>query len=329
MSTENAVLNELLAGASLEAPAHWVTAQPALSGLLPAGTQVYVPHPPGSDFQDTVAAVAALADAGLCPVPHLPVRTIGSTGQAHERLSALAFAGADALLLIAGDQDRPSGPYASTLDLLESGLLAEYGFHKLGVAGHPEGHRRVSDAELARALAVKKDYAAATGSVMWIVTQFLFSAESALTWLHRVREDAHPLPIRIGLPGPTHLRTLLAYAARCGVGVSATFLARHTGTLRLLGGWSPEPVMRELAGKRASADGPLFSGLHFFPFGGVARCAEWITELRTRTSDVEVAAPKVRDQAWIDNRVSAAGQTCAYDETPAASACWAMKESDQ
>jgi hypothetical protein len=50
-----------------------------------------------------------------------------------------------------------------------------------------------------------------------------------------------------------------------------------------------------------------------------------ITELRTRTSDVEVAAQMVHDQTWINSRVSAAGQACAYDETPAASAYWAMK----
>lgn len=280
MSTDPAILQALLADASLEASPRWVVGQPAVLDWLPAGTQVYLPHHPGADYRHTVDAAATLTATGLRPVPHFPVRSIGSTAEARRRLAALAGAGANALLLIAGDDDHPAGPYASTMDLLEAGLLVEHGFHSLGVAGHPEGHSRVSSADLLHALAVKRDYAVATGTAMWVVTQFLFSADSALAWLRRMREIVDPLPIRMGLPGPTSLSTLLGYAKRCGVGASARFFVRRMDTVRLLGSWSPEPVVRELAEHGLSTEGPLFSGLHFYPFGDVARCARWLGDMR-------------------------------------------------
>lgn len=319
MSTEQSALKALLAGASYEALPQWVTTQPSLGALLPAGAQVYLPYHANADFQDTVVAAAVLAAAGLRPVPHFPVRTIASRQQATERLAALAFAGADTLLLIAGDQDRPAGPFESTLDMLETGFLAEYGFYGLGVAGHPQGHRRIPDAELARALALKKDYATATGTQMWVVSQFLLSAESGFDWLYRMRDALDPLPIRIGLPGPTGLRTLLSYAARCGIGASAKFLARQAGVTRLLGGWSPEAMIHELVDGRLSADGALFTGLHFYPFGNVAYCAEWVADLGARSADTGLGAHP---------RPSTAADIHAYDQDQATATCWATTESD-
>lgn len=331
MSTEHATLRDLLAGASLEATPQWVSKQPPLRTLLPPAMPVYLPYHPKVDYQETVDAVGVLAAAGLCPVPHFPVRAIASREQARDRLAALAYAGADALLLIAGDQDEPAGPYANTMDLLETGFLAEHGFYRLGVAGHPEGHRRVSEEELARALAVKRDYAAATGTQMWVVTQFLLSAESAIGWLSRMREAIDPLSIHIGVPGPTRLRTLLSYAAQCGVGASAKFLTRQAGVTRLLGGWSPEGLVRELADRGLSSEGRLFSGLHFYPFGDVARCAEWISDLRARIAEEEEEgnAQALRAPACFAGPASIAGEARASDDTQAATACWATTESER
>ncbi|MDZ7770506.1 MAG: methylenetetrahydrofolate reductase [Woeseiaceae bacterium] len=229
---------------------------------------------------DTVAACRQLAAAGMQAVPHLPARAVRSAAELEDWLGALSAAGSSQLLLIAGDRATAAGPYASTLDILTSGLLLEHGFRRIGVAGHPEGHPSVADAELDWALKFKRNYAMATDSDVWIVTQFVFSSARTIDWLRRVRETVNPLPIRIGLPGPAKLRTLLAYAAQCGVSASARVLRNRPDAARLLGRWTPDGLARDFAQSGADTGRPLFSGFHMFPFGGVTATADWLDSLR-------------------------------------------------
>lgn len=274
------LLAALAGDASLEVtPAHVLDGR-LPEGLLPLGTRVYVPYLPSADYGDTVAACRRLNAAGMQAIPHLPARAVQSATELDDWLGALAAAGSSQLLLIAGDRETAAGPYASTLDILTSGLLLEHGFRRIGVAGHPEGHPSVADAELDWALAFKRDYATATGSDVWIVTQFVFSSARTTDWLRRVRETASPLPIWIGLPGPAKLRTLLAYAAQCGVSASARVLRNRPDAARLLGRWTPDGLARDFAQLSADAGRPLFSGFHVFPFGGVRASADWLQGLR-------------------------------------------------
>ena len=165
--------------------------------------------------------------------------------------------------------------------VLETGLLAERGFPRIAVAGHPEGHAAVDSATLDAALAAKVEYAQATGTELRVVTQFLFSATAALDWLTRVK-DRHPgLSVHLGLAGPTRLATLISYAAHCGVGASARILKRNPGAARLLAEWTPDGLLKELV-RLCTADrdgGMLFDGLHVYPFGGLERSAAWLREL--------------------------------------------------
>lgn len=272
-------LAALARGASLEVTPALVLGGRLPEGLLPAGTSVYVPYLPSADYRDTVAACRQLTAAGMQAVPHLPARAVRSATELEDWLGALSAAGSSQLLLIAGDRETAAGPYASTLDILTSGLLLEHGFRRIGVAGHPEGHPSVGDAELDWALAFKRDYATATRSDVWIVTQFVFSSARTTDWLRRVRETAGSLPIWIGLPGPAKLRTLLAYAAQCGVSASARVLRNRPDAARLLGRWTPDGLARDFAQLSADADRPLFSGFHIFPFGGVTASADWLHSL--------------------------------------------------
>jgi len=274
-------LTALASGASLEVTPAQVQAGRVTAGLLPAGTRVYVPYLPSADYHDTVAACRQLAAAGMQAVPHLPARAVRSATELEDWLGALSAAGSSQLLLIAGDRAAAAGPYDSTLDILTSGLLLTHGFRRIGVAGHPEGHPSVADAELDWALAFKRDYAAATGSEVWIVTQFVFSSARTIDWLRRVRETVGPLPIWIGLPGPAKLRTLIAYAAQCGVSASARVLRNRPEAARLLGRWTPDGLARDFAQISADTGQPLFSGIHVFPFGGVTASADWLRRLRT------------------------------------------------
>ncbi len=273
-------LGALARDASIEVTPALVLGRRLPEGLLPAGTRVYVPYLPSADYRDTVAACRKLSADGMQAVPHLPARAVRSATELEDWLGTLSAAGSSQLLLIAGDRATPAGPYAGTLDILASGLLLKHGFHRIGVAGHPEGHPSVTDAELDRALAFKRDYATATGSDVWVVTQFVFSSARTTGWLRRVRETAGSLPIWIGLPGPAKLRTLLAYAAQCGVSASARVLRNRPDAARLLGRWTPDGLARDFAQLGADTSRPLFSGFHVFPFGGVTAAAAWLHSLR-------------------------------------------------
>lgn len=265
-------LASLARTASIEATPRQVLAAENLAGLRPAGGAVYVPFLPGADFADSLAACQRLQAAGLTPVPHLPARAIASRDQARDWLAALAETGVNRLMLIAGDRTTASGPFADTPALLASGLVAEHGFFDLGVAGHPDGHPQASRGALSEAMRFKQDYAQASGSRLWVVTQFAFEVHPILDWLDEAGPELAPWPIYLGLPGPTRLKTLLAYAAQCGVGASARALKRQPGTARLLRPWTPDRLVHALAGHHPAR----FAGLHLFPFGGLQRSVDWL-----------------------------------------------------
>jgi methylenetetrahydrofolate reductase (NADPH) len=273
-------IRTLARSASIEVTPARILGGQALSTLLPSGMSVYVPFLPRADVRDTVAACRRLIADGMVPVPHLPPRAVRSRAAMRDWLSALRDARVDALLLIAGDRREAAGPWPGTVDLLESGLLLEHGFRRLGIAGHPEGHPSLPVAVLERALAAKRDYARATGTELWIVTQFLFSTHPALAWLQRTREQTGSLPVRVGIPGPARLKTLIAYAAQCGVSASARVLRKRPGAARLLARWTPDGLLRDLAHCNAADVRGLFDGVHLFPFGGVEDCAAWLRALR-------------------------------------------------
>lgn len=288
-------LRDLARGASVEVLANKVPSPDVLAGLLPRGAAVYVPFPPRGRWPETVAACERALAAGTRPVPHLVARAARSRDELGEWLAALVEAGVDAVMLVAGDGAAPAGPYADTLAVLDDGLLAEHGVRRLGVTAYPEGHPLAGPADLAEALRRKTEYARATGSELWLVTQFAFSPDPVLAWLARTREAGCALPVRIGVPGPVALRTLVGYAVRCGVAASARAVMRTPGVARLAGRWSPDPIARALASHLA-ADETAPAGetapavaLHVFTFGGLAASAEWLSRLRATEPGGEAA----------------------------------------
>lgn len=269
-------LAELASSASVEVTPVQIERAGPLSGLLEPGRAVYVPYLPDANYEATVAACRGLVADGLVPVPHLPARAFRSRHELADRLAELTAAGVDAALLIAGDRAVPAGPFADTLAVLESGVLEGSGIRRIGVAGHPEGHPAAHRRELDRALRVKQDWARGTGSEMWIVTQFAFTAKPVVHWLKRLAGLGCDLPVRAGLPGPASFRTLAAYARQCGIGASGRLLTRRPGTARLLAPWTPERLARDLAQHRVEYPQTPLGGLHVFPFGGVVKAVNWL-----------------------------------------------------
>ncbi len=272
----NARLAALLRAATLEVYSRHAPDQMA-SGLS-RGTDVYVSYLPGDDMMKRVDIAAALRAGGYNPVLHVPARQMLSRDFLDDFLAAAANAARiDRVLLIAGDSTRPRGPFADSLQVLQSGSLQKHGVRVVDVAGHPEGNAGLNADELIRVLIAKRDAARAAGLDMGIVTQFCFDPHPVAEWLQATHAAGIECPIRIGLAGPANPATLLKFALRCGVGNSVSALQKHVGTIgRLLRDTGPEGVVRGLADVLAGDAGARVAGFHFFPFGGVQKTVAWI-----------------------------------------------------
>jgi methylenetetrahydrofolate reductase (NADPH) len=267
---------DFLHGFSMEATRLTASDIDALKSTLPRGTLVYLTAVPGKPQDEQTETAVRVRAAGFEPVPHLAARGIESRGTLDETLARMAKeAGVRRVLAIAGDCDRPKGPFTSAIELIDSGLLQRHGIAEVGIAGYPEGHPRIAQDVLDRALVAKIEAAEQTGLSVQIVTQFAFDARTVVAWLARLRDLGIEHPVRIGMAGPTSLSTLLRYAQRCGVRASAQGLMRQAGLVKhLLGTSAPDGIIRPLAD--ATADGRLGRvAAHFFSFGGVAATARW------------------------------------------------------
>ena len=266
----------LLAGASLELSSRDPAEIDECAALLDPGTAVYISMPPGQTYHGNVALAARLRRAGFRPVPHVAARRIASRDALGEYLArAAGEAGVDSALVIAGDSDRPSGPFDSSRALLETGLFQRHGVVRIGVAGYPEGHPRIAETALETELTAKKVLARGAGLDLQVVTQFCFESEPILAWAAKMK--GHGLPVRVGLPGPASLPRLLRFAALCGIGNSVRALkTRPRAITRLLVEAGPEAVVRDIARPR----GAVIAGVHFFCFGGLSRTARWLRALQ-------------------------------------------------
>ena len=266
----------LLAGASLELSSHDPAEIDACSDSLEPGAAIYISMPPAQTYPGMVALAARLKRAGFRPVPHFVARRFADRAALEDVIvRAVGEAAVDSALVVAGDLAQASGPFESSLALLETGLFQRHGIVNIGVAGYPEGHPVIADAALDAALAAKAALAQGAGLNLQVLTQFCFEAQPVLDWA--ARHKTLGLPLRIGLAGPASLTRLLRFAARCGVGNSVRALrARPAAISRLLTEAGPETLVRALANQSA----PPVAGVHFFCFGGLLRAARWLRAVR-------------------------------------------------
>jgi len=251
------------------------------SDIVPAATRLYIAHIPGTNPQDTAKLAARLRNEGMEPVPHVVGRRIASLAALDEILARLSGeAGVTQVLVVAGDNATPEGALTSGLEIIESGLLEKYNIRTIGVAGHPEGHKEVADPILRDALKRKNAYAERTGANVYVVTQFAFSADPVIAWERSHSADIGKLPVTVGLPGLATAKTLLKYAMDCGVGASLTaFSKRYASLTKLLTVSAPDDSIVALARYKETTPESHFNALHFFPFGGFKKTADWANKV--------------------------------------------------
>ncbi len=250
--------------------------------LIPAETPIAVTYLPGEEVDARVAATIAVRELGFEPMPHFSARRITSEDDFEAYLKAVVEkAGVRRCFIVAGDPPEPQGPYFDTMALIATGAFERAGIQAIGIGGHPEGHPNMSEAECWAVLQTKVREIESRGMAPLVVTQFGFDADAFLVWLKELRARGIMCPVRIGIPGPAGIKRLLAFAARCGVGASASVMKKYGVSItNLLGTAGPDKLVDAFANGLGEAHGRV--RLHFYPFGGLTKTLEWINEYNRR-----------------------------------------------
>ena len=270
-----------------------------LAEQFPAGTHVSITFLPGDNYRHNVETAASLRRAGFNPVPHIAAREMPSREVLNDFLvRARREADVRRVVLIAGDVAAARGPFKSSRDVAESGLLEAHGITAVSVAGYPEGHPWLEGAHAFDALASWRDWGRHSGVRVDIVTQFCFEAAPILGWIGELQRRGIDLPVTIGLAGPATLATLTKFGLRCGIGNSMRALRGQIGRFgRLLTDNGPDDVVRGLLAAAPAATAQI-SGFHLFPFGGLRKSAAWLREFE---HDLQVVAPPTAPQDAAQN----------------------------
>jgi methylenetetrahydrofolate reductase (NADPH) len=277
------VIRRLMHTASLEVVPGDQNSVETLARLMPPQTRVYITSPAGRPIAASIEAAKDLRRAGLIPVPHIAARRISDRAELLRTLERLRIFEVDEALVIAGDLPEPTGGFCSALELLQTGAFDKFGFRRLAVAGYPEGHPRIPQEQLSKALAYKSAFARNAHAQTYIVTQFCFDARAIIDWERRIRPlSGTKLPIHVGLPGVTSVKKLLRFATICGVGASARFLRSNVlGIGRLAAAWRPNQLVVDVSAAVAADPGSAVAQFHFFPFGGLEATAQWLRSARS------------------------------------------------
>lgn len=272
---------ELLADCSLEVAGKDIDGLGRAREVLPPGTQFEMAFVDSEDVTSRMRTARAIIQSGFVPVPVISARRVQSEEVLWQYLAELRAAGASERVVVAGgDPPHPRGPYPDAASVIASGALEQHGVREVSVAGHPGGHPAVSADVLWQAIAAKITALEQRGIRAGVITQFGFDAAQVLAWLADLRARGLAVPVRVGVPGPAAVRTLLSAASKCDVSVSAPVAGEYGFSLDdRTGTAAPDRFIRALA---AGYDGRRHGEvkLHFSTFSGVAATAEWVSQFR-------------------------------------------------
>lgn len=266
--------------ASIEITPKQIEKLPLLTQKLTPGCRVFIALIDAGELAQQIEATRQLKAAGFQPIPHVPARFVKDEADLRARIKALAEAGADTMLVLGGGAPEPIGQYDAAIQLLNTGVFQANGVKRIGLAGHPEGNPDITkvhgEAVLLSALQEKQAYLKANGLEGFIATQFLFEAEPVAEWAKGLRAAGIDLPIYVGVPGPATIKTLVKYAAMCGVGNSARFIRKQALNItKLLTVNTPDDFVAGLAQLHYGRPELGVAGPHLYPFGGFDKLFDW------------------------------------------------------
>lgn len=269
-------------GYSIEITAKDVDALREVAPKLPPATPIAVTFLPGETLEARLAAACEVRRLGFEPMPHFSARRLTSEDELKTMLQRMVEeADVKRCFAIAGDPAHAEGPYSDTTALIETGLFESHGIKAIGIGGHPEGHPNMTDEQCLDVLEQKCQLIHSRGMKPLIVTQFGFDPDAFLNWLKVLRARGIDAPVRIGVPGPTSIKTLMRFAARCGVSASTSVLTKYGISItKLLGNAGPDKMVDTFAKSFNEEHGRV--RLHFYPFGGLANTIAWVDEYTSK-----------------------------------------------
>ena len=249
-------------------PLRGVAAQ--LAGIPPT-TTITVTCSPKFGIGRTVEFTELAARAGYHVVPHVAARQVADRAELRSIVDRLAGAGVRDVYVIGGDAATPTGEFASAGDLLSALATMDHPFPEVGIAGYPEGHPKIADAELLEALRLKQKHAT------YLVSQLCFDSAVLLGWLRETRRQGITLPLRVGVAAPIDTRKLVELALRIGVGSSLRYLSKQHGLLGSVlrgGAYRPEQLLDDIA-STPDLDELGIDKVHLYSFNQIAATVEW------------------------------------------------------
>jgi methylenetetrahydrofolate reductase (NADPH) len=268
---------------SVEITPRQIEKLPLLQERLPKGTPIFIALIDPADVAGQLTAAAALRKAGFEPIPHVPARFVLDEMDLKNRIGALAGeAGVTQMLVLGGGAPTPMGKFDAAIQLLQTDVFQNSGVTRIGVAGHPEGNADITkvhgEAVLLKALGEKQAWLKANNIAGFIATQFLFEAPPVAYWASMLRDNGIDLPVHVGIPGPATIKTLVKYAAMCGVGNSARFIRKQALNItKLLTVNTPDEFIEQLAVLHFDRPELGIAAPHLYPFGGFDKMFDWLT----------------------------------------------------
>jgi methylenetetrahydrofolate reductase (NADPH) len=267
--------------ASVEITPRQIEKLPILQAKLPVGTDIFIALISAEELEAQISAVAALKNAGFNPIPHIPARFVKDEEDLKVRVGALTKAGATDVLALGGGAPEPIGKFDAAIQLMETGVFEDHAIKRIGVAGHPEGNsdisKNIGEAGLLRVLQEKQAWLKDKNIAGFIATQFLFDAEPLAFWASQLRAGGVDLPLHVGVPGPASIKTLVRYAAMCGVGQSARFIRKQALNItKLLTVSEPTEFVDQLATLHFDKPELGIAAPHMYPFGGFDKLFDWM-----------------------------------------------------
>lgn len=274
---DKAALSRMLEGYSAEVTTPDRKSLDAAAELMPPGSRVYIAAIPKDPPDRQIEVAGHVRELGLEPVPHLVARNVKSRDAFEDHLARLKeVSNLDRALVLGGDRDDADGEFTSALDLIQTGLFEKYGIDKIGIGCYPEGHPRIPDAALKKALFDKLAEAEKQGLKIILVSQLCFDADTIVKFVRELREAGVKARFRVGVAGPAKPATLIKYALICGVGPSLRAMKeRQEMTKNLLSGETPEKLLTAIARAQIAEPELDIWGVHFFTFAALRKTIEW------------------------------------------------------
>jgi len=282
LATHKKHMADFLAIASVEITPKQIDKIPLLQQNLTQGTKVFIALLDAGDVEHQIAAAAAVRQAGLEPIPHVPARFVRDTEDLKARVGAFTSqAKVKTILALGGGAPQPIGKFDAAIQLMQTGVFEAHGLERIGIAGHPEGNNDITkihgEGALLSALKAKQTWIKAHNMQGFIATQFLFEAGPLALWASNLRREGIDLPLHVGVPGPASLKTLVRYAALCGVGNSARMIRKQALNItKLLTVSEPTEFVDQLATLHFDKPELGIAAPHLYPFGGFEKLFAWM-----------------------------------------------------